>query len=165
MYSSFIEGMESINRKAKMCVNTVELMQVPEDIAEELEISTDEKVICIHRYQKVDDMIISCIHSYLIYPLCEQAMDKEKFERESMYQVLAERPESTVGHVERRIYAKSADKFLAKKLNVDKGAPLLLVTNKGLSKQTNQVVIFEQVFYIGQKNVLVVEYEMGKDLF
>lgn len=165
MYTSFIEGMRSVDRKPQMCVGSIKIISAPADIAEELGITAGEDVIYIHRYQKVEEDIISCITSYLPYPMCDQTMDKDRFPRESMYQILAERPDTKVRNVERRIYAQNTDTVKAKHLKISKGDPLLLVTNKGFSQKNGTPVIFEKVYYVGSKNVLVVEYEMGQERF
>lgn len=165
MYTSFIEGVESVDKKPQMCVEEINIVSATEDVAKELKIAVGEAVIFIHRYQKVDDCIFSSINSYLRYPLCTHAMSKEKFSHESMYQILAECPDTRVENVVRHIYAQGANSVEAKQLNISKGEPLLLVVNQGISQKSGEPVIAEWVYYLGSKNKLVVEYKMGMKNF
>ena len=160
MYASWVESAGLVNRKARMVVDAIEIVASGEEEAKALQIEQGTKVIRILRYQKVDETSTSFIVSYVRYPLCDQTLAAEKFEVMSMYQILAERPESSIGHVERRIYAEPAGKYIAGKLGITKSDPILLVVNRGQSRQTGECIIFERVYYVSSLNKLVVDYDM-----
>ena len=75
--------------------------------------------------------MISIIESYLRYPLCSQNLDADKYSHGSMYGILAENPQSEVGHIQRSIYAKNADADIATALGMKKGEAILQLVNQG----------------------------------
>ena len=161
MYNSYMESAGRTNRKATMFVVSIDIMIPPEHIKKELNLQDNEKVIKVYRYLKADDTITGCVESYLPYPLCDQTLDAKRFESNSMYLILSERPETEIKKVERHIHAEVAAAALAKELKIKKGDPVLYITNHGYSKENNKCIIYEEIHYIGSKNVLIVEYEMG----
>lgn len=165
MYSSFISGAQAEDKKAIMVVKSAQVIEATECIAKELEIKTGDQVLFIERFQKIEGEAFSYIKSYLRYPLCDQVLDTEKFERYSMYQILKSREETAVERVQRHIYARMPDSEVAELLNICEKDPLLIVYINGYSKKTKVPVIFEKVHYIGSKNKLIVEYEMDSDNF
>lgn len=163
MYSSFISGAQAVDKQAVMCVESAGIVKCSDKIARELGMETNTDILFVERFQKIDGEVFSYIRSYLPYPLCDQVLETEKFGKTSMYQILKERPESAVGHVERHIYAHLAEEDIAVLLKIEKGEPLLVVFNKGYSAKSGKPVIFEEVYYSGSKNKLVVDYDMDKD--
>lgn len=161
MYTSYMESVGKTNRKATMNVSSIEIIDVPENIAKELGIHSGDKIIKVCRFLKASDTITGFVESFLRYPLCDQTLDAKRFETHSMYLILSEKPETEIKKVDRHIFAKTADNNYAQILKMIKGDPILYVTNHGYSKQSNECIIYEQVYYNGNQNVLIVEYEMG----
>ena len=162
MYTSFFQEAQQMSMKPEMKVSSIEVVDVPPEHAEKGLWDGLQKLIHIRRHQVVDGGIISSISSYLPFPLCSQVMDAQKLERKSMYSILAEKPETAVGRVIRRISAHPANTAEAKCLQIHMNDALILVENKGFSIKTGQIVIFEHVRYVGSKNALILDYQLDE---
>ena len=162
MYNSYMESAGLTNRKATMSVVSIDIIEPTEHVKHELNLQEGTKVIKVCRHLKADEIITGYVESYLPYPLCDQTLEAKRFESNSMYLLLSERPETEIKKVERHIHAEVATASLAKILKIKKGDPVLYITNHGYSQMNNACIIYEDIHYIGNKNVLIVEYEMGK---
>lgn len=160
MYTSYMQDVQNLSMIPAMKVISVEVVPADERVSAGLLIQEGEKVICVKRKQMADNLMTSYIESYLVYPLCDQALEQDKFDRFSMYQILSEKEETTIGQVVRRISAYSADGTDAKLLEVKKGTAISLVVNQGFSVKTARPIIYEFVKYIGDKNVLILDYRL-----
>lgn len=126
----FIKKLESFNDqiiRSGMVPSTELLecktMKASDDIAKNLGLSLNEKVIFLHRKRLADGEPIVVIKTYLPYESCSFILSHD-LERESLYSILSETPETTVFRVERQVEAIEAKGEDVNLLNIKRGKPI-----------------------------------------
>ena len=95
-------------------------------VAEYLQISPGTKVIDINRLRFVEDAPIQLVNSYLPFDLCPKLSDVDLTDR-SLYEYLERECGVFIARGRRYIEAVAASEVEAKLLQIDRGAPLIML--------------------------------------
>lgn len=124
-------------------------------LAEKMGVSEGQKVIELIRVRSADGEPIAVVESWLPYDLCAFIME-EDLEQNSLYQILSQRPETTVVRVERVVEAKIVSREDSKLLNVEKGFPVQSFLNKAFADD-ERVIEYCSSRYRGDRNKFSIE--------
>lgn len=154
---SFIKKLESFNDEMKHIglVPSTELLKceivtASESVAKGLRINEKDQVIYLFRKRMADGEPIVTIQTYLPYPTCDFVLEHD-LEKERLYTILGEKPETTVYRVERRIEAVSAEKEDSELLKIEQGQPIQFFESTGYNV-FGDVIEFSLARYRGDRN-------------
>lgn len=94
-----------------------------EEVATALELSAGDEIIYLFRKRYADGEPIVTIETYLPFKNCSFIMGHD-LEKEALYEILAERSETKIQKVQRKIEAVEAGEEDVRLLNIEKGKPI-----------------------------------------
>lgn len=116
-----------------------------EDVAERLSIAPETTILAFERLRLVDDQIIGMERRFFT-PGISLDFPVDALDTESTHNLVQGYLKQDIGRMEVAIRAVSADKETAKKLNIDKGSPLLLRRHTMFSA-SEEIILFGEAFY------------------
>ena len=122
--TSFTEDMAGTSRKVETTVIAREVIDPPEDIADELGIAEGARVVRVKRLRRVNGVPALLNDSHLPYGLFP-SLDHEELVGGSLYRTLEERYDVRLRRADQRIRAVAAPKDVARLLEVPSRSPLL----------------------------------------
>lgn len=154
---SFIQALGSFNdqiRALGMNPSTelldFEIIQAPEEVAEHLKISCNDKVVYLHRKRFADNEPIVMVKTYLPYEKCKFVMDHDLV-AESLYPVLAMKEETTISKIRRFIEAVEAEDYEVENMFVRQGSATLKFISIGFNS-VDEPIEYSVARYRGDKN-------------
>jgi GntR family transcriptional regulator len=119
---------DMVERGHKIITQVLHQKTVPANnkVAKALEIEQGTEVIDIKRLRFVDDEPIVIVTSYLPNHLCPQLAETD-LTNKSLYRFLEQECGLVISHGRRTIEAVAADEFEAELLQINRGAPLILL--------------------------------------
>ena len=140
------KGMEASNQILKK-----ELLSPKQEIADELNITTDEKVILIERLNLADGDPLGFEESYIPYAICPELLDRE-VSNESIYNILLENGHKPTKATDKTEAELAGDREV-ELLNLEKGAAVLKNIRTTFSK--DRPIVFSYNYYRGDQFTLV----------
>jgi GntR family transcriptional regulator len=98
----------------------LEILSVPEYVAEILHLDPADKVIYIHRKRGVDQEPVVMVKTYLPYAKCSFVLNHD-LEKESLYQILENQDDTRIFRIKRLIEAVDAVAYDINHLNIKRG--------------------------------------------
>lgn len=121
---SFIQALGSFNDQIAELGRTpstelldFEVIIAPDEVAKELKLKSNEKVIYIHRKRFADEDPIVMVKTYLPFNKCKFVLNHD-LEKESLYPVLALQDDTQIYKIRRFIEAVEADDYDIENLNI-----------------------------------------------
>lgn len=124
--SNFDERVKKLGLKPETKILTLKVDSPTEDDINNLQIPKDEKVITLERLRKINKKPIVLIKSVIPYEKNKYILSKD-LNTESLYDLFENHPTSSLYKVQRRLYAKIANKNEAEILEVNPSTALLTV--------------------------------------
>ncbi len=107
---------------------SIDLIDPPVDVAEQLPLTTGLKVGCVSRIRLIDERPFAVTKEYIVLDGRQRNIGALKaFEGGSLYAFLKQSFGLPISHSHLRMSAVAADAAMAQKLKLRKGAPLLLM--------------------------------------
>lgn len=126
-----------------------------QEVLTAMELPQNSEVIKLSRLFFVDDEPHATVDSYLPCVFCETVLDRD-MERESLYQILSERPETKVMTVQRTLDAKIASHEDQNIIGLEKWTPMLYIITKAMNKD-GRVMEYGISHFRGDRNTFYVE--------
>jgi GntR family transcriptional regulator len=124
--TGFTDTMVEQDIPVRTNVLRMEIDAAPRTAARELRLPVDEPVITIDRLRFVFDEPILLVTSYLPYRLCPQLINDDLIEN-SLYSLLRGKYGFTIARARRYMEAVAANDMEARLLQLESGAPLMLI--------------------------------------
>jgi len=118
------------------------VMQPPPKAARELRIGSSEPVILLERRRSVLGELLLLVTSYLPEKLCPSLVG-EDFAKWSLYQVLREKYDMNIKNATRFMEAVPANEMEAELLDVEPGAPLMLIESTAYLEDGTPIEFFK----------------------
>jgi GntR family transcriptional regulator, N-acetylglucosamine utilization regulator len=122
----FYEDMAARGITVHTPICEMEVIRPSEPVAHELELGPDEPVIKIDRLRYIDDNPILIVTTYLPQAKCPGLL-QENLTNAGLYMLLEEKYGIKMFRAKRFVEAVAANEYEAEKLQVKRGAPLLLI--------------------------------------
>lgn len=114
---SFNDQIAQVGSKPHTDLLNFEVIDAPEEVAEELRVDVGSRVIFIHRRRYADNEPIVIVKTYLPYEKCKFVLEHD-LAKESLYPLLASNPETELYKIRRYIEAVEADEYDMEHLKV-----------------------------------------------
>jgi len=158
----FIQSIQSFDADVRSAggmpsteVLALEVMELPEEIAYQMSVAPNTKVIYLYRKRYADDEPIVRVETYLPYEQCSFVLGND-FSEKSLYEVLSERDETRVTHIIRTCEAHSANAEDAAILGVKRGRPIHYFISMGYNKN-EKLIEYSIAHYRGDQSKFRVE--------
>jgi len=164
----FIKRLETYNeqiRRLGMTPSTslldMEVITVPEDVAEVLKLKAGDKCILIVRKRFADKEPNVVVRTYLPYDRCSFVMQHD-LEKESLYEILSQREQTRVYHINRVMEALLSNEEDAHLLKINVGQPIHFFTSTGFNP-AGEPVEYSLARYRGDRNRFEVDLFYTKE--
>ena len=137
-FEPFYQQVHNAGKTAHTELLDLEVLSANEEQAGWLELTPGDKIIYLARRRFADDQPLVILRNYLPYSLCSFILSHD-FEKESLYEILSEKPDTAPLTVKNIISAEKATDKDAELLNTLSGNPLLAFST--ISRTKNQVLI------------------------
>ncbi len=127
-----------------------EVIEAPDEVAKELKLKSNEKVIYIHRKRFADEDPIVMVKTYLPYSKCKFVLNHD-LEKESLYPVLASHDATQIYKVRRYIEAVEADEYDIENLNITSDKAIQQFLSIGYNLY-NEPIEYSLARYRGDRN-------------
>lgn len=131
---SFQDQMERLGMTPSTQLMEMKREKANEMIAKALNIEEGEEVIYLFRKRFADGEPIVTIQTYLPYQKCSFVMN-HNLEKESLYEILAQKEETKILRVKRKIEAVEAEEEDVQFLNMEKGKPIQYFSTVGYTAE------------------------------
>lgn len=118
-----------------------EVIAASEKVARLLELDPGSQVIHLHRLRFVNDEPIQIVTSYLPYALCPLVATVD-FTSTSLYEYLEQQYGFGLVHARRSIEAVAANETEARLLDIERGAPLLMLDSVSFTRAQKPIEYF-----------------------
>lgn len=152
---SFDEDVLGANRVPSTEVLDLKTMELPEEVAFQMDLPTNTKAIYLYRKRYADADPIVRVMTYLPYEPCSFVLEHD-MNSESLYQVLSRREETRVTHIIRTCEARSANAEDAAVLCVKRGRPIHYFVSMGYNK-SGKLIEYSIARYRGDQSRFRVE--------
>ncbi len=129
-------GLKPVTRVLKQ-----EVIAANEKVARQLELEAGTQVIHLHRLRFINDEPIQLVTSYLPYALCPLVATVDFTDR-SLYEYLEQQYGLGLAHARRSIEAVAANEAESRLLDIERGAPLLMLDSISYSRDRVPVEYF-----------------------
>ncbi|WP_418232197.1 GntR family transcriptional regulator [Butyricicoccus sp.] len=153
----FIKRLESFNDQIARtgCKPSTELLELkvtemPKHMCNHFGLNTSEKFVYLYRRRLADDDPIVTVETYLPFDKCAFVLAHD-FEKESLYNVLAESGKARICRVTRILEAVGANTQDVDNLNVRRGKPIQLSTTIGYN-DAEEPIEYSVARYRGDRN-------------
>ncbi len=157
MNQDFIQQLESYRdqiRRSGMTPSSevleMKVIKAPPAVAENLNISTSDKVIFLYRRRFADAEPMVVIKTYLPYDKCGFVMERD-LNKDALYTVLKESDIAEIKYVNRVMEVALANKQDEELLNIKRGKPIQLITSIGYNAY-NCPIEYSVARYRGDRN-------------
>ncbi len=157
-FDSFHAQMEGVGMIPSTKVIKLGIVQVSPDIKKMLRIDESAQVIELVRVRYVNEEPSAYVKSYLPHSLCEFILS-EDLEKKSLFETLAQYPNTKVVQVDRIVEAVLANREDRKYLNIEKGFPIQSFINTAYSEK-NDVIEYCIAHYRGDINQFRVQIKV-----
>jgi GntR family transcriptional regulator len=147
--TGFVEDMAAIGMRPSAKLLGTGTISAGEEIARQLRLPIGTEVMRIKRVRMADNVSISLDETYLPLPLGLKVIEND-LEIYPIFSLLEEKYDTPLLEADYRIEAISADPFVAKMLEVEEKAPILLIERTSYSLD-QKPVDYEKLFYRGDK--------------
>ncbi|MDK2823907.1 MAG: GntR family transcriptional regulator [Clostridia bacterium] len=127
--TGFFEEIREKGMKPSAAILTIEEVEVTDELLEEvpeLKDFDEEKLVLIRKIQKMNDIPVVYLDSYWPFEV-GQELRKHDLTCRGMYEILQDSLGITLEKADQIITASLADEVVANALNIEKGAPLLVM--------------------------------------
>jgi GntR family transcriptional regulator len=139
--TGFYQDMTERGLKPLTRVLQQEVIPANEKIARQLEIPTGSPVVHLRRLRFVNDEPIQLVTSYLPYQVCPQVAGTN-FTSRSLYEFLENECGIKLGRARRYIEAVAANEAEARLLEIERGAPLLMLDSVSFTREGTAIEYF-----------------------
>ena len=153
--SGFYEDMVGKGLTPVTKVLTQEVQPANKKIANYLQIEPGDKVVVIERLRSVGSEPILLVTTYLPYDICPDLIG-EDLSTQSLYALLEKKHGLELSHGRRTIEAVAANQYEAQLLDVEEGAPLVLLDSVSYLRDGSPIEYFHAV-HRGDRSRFVVE--------
>jgi len=164
----FIKRLETYNeqiRRLGMTPSTklleMKIIPAPEDAAEVLKLKKDAKCILIERLRFADNEPNVVVRTYLSYDRCNFVMQHD-LGKESLYEILSQREQTRVYHINRIMESMLTSEEDAKLLKINMGQPIHFFTSTGFNP-AGEAVEYSHARYRGDRNRFEVDLFYSKE--
>lgn len=152
---SFDEDVRSAGRTPSTEVLGLEVVELPEEIAFQMNVAPGSKAVYLYRKRYADDEPIVRVETYLPYDSCNFILEHD-LSKESLYQVLSGKDSTRVTHVVRTCEARSANAEDVTVLGMKRGRPIHYFVTTGYNR-TNTLIEYSVARYRGDQSKFRVE--------
>lgn len=147
--TGFVEDMQALGLNASAEVRGIEDVKASDHIAANLGIAPGELVTKITRVRLAESVPVSFEYSFLPLELGRKVAE-ENLEVSPIFSLFEDKYGITLGEALYRIEAARAPRAVAEALDIERGAPVLVIERTTYSAG-GQPVDFEQMFYRGDR--------------
>jgi GntR family transcriptional regulator len=122
----FADSMIEQGYRVETKVLRMEIVPAPNTVARELRLRSDDAVIVIDRLRFILKERILLVTSYLPEKICPSLVN-EDLTHNSLYQLLGSKYDLKIARAKRFMEAVAANELEARLLNIEAGAPLMLI--------------------------------------
>lgn len=152
---SFDEDIRNAGRTPSTEVLSLEVVELPEEIAFQMDAPPGGKAIYLYRKRYADEDPIVRVETYLPYDACGFVLDHD-FSKESLYQVLSGQENTRVTHIVRTCEARSANAEDVAVLGLKRGRPIHYFISMGYN-QNGALIEYSIARYRGDQSKFRVE--------
>lgn len=146
----FDEDMIRAGKVPSTEVLALEIVQPPQEVAQQLELPADGKTIYLYRKRCADGIPVVRVETYLPYDRCAFVM-QHNFDRESLYQVLSLHDDTRITNITRICEARAANMEDANVLDTKRGKPIQYFLSKGYNRKGTPIE-YSVARYRGDQN-------------
>lgn len=150
----FTEEMEGIGGDVASRVLECEVILPPPDVREALRLGTDDLVIRIVRLRSTGSAPLLLETSSIPYARCP-GLEQEDLERQSLYGILEQRYGLHLHDARQTIEATAANAYESDLLNVDEGAPMLLLRGVASTADGEPIEWFKAIYRADRVRIAV----------
>lgn len=129
---SFNDQISQVGSKPHTELLDFKVIEASEEVAENLRLKSNEKVIYIHRRRYADDEPIVIVKTYLPYEKCKFVLDYDLAEK-SLYPILGSNPDTELHQIRRFIEAFEATEYDMKHLKINENKAIQQFISIGLN--------------------------------
>lgn len=130
---SYDEDVRAAGKIPSTEVLKLEVVNLPHEIAMEMDQKPGAKAIVLYRKRMVDDQPFVRVTTFLPYDSCSYLLDHD-FNKESLYEVMSSRPETHVVKIIRTCEARAANNQDSEVLGIKRGRPIHYFTSIGYNR-------------------------------
>jgi len=153
---SFTQEMEEMGYTPKTYAAKIHLIPAGERIARKLEVDEKEAVYCVERIRGTDEHIIVLFINYVKRELKLPLEDEMYFD--SLYRVIEENNPNRISKASEQFSALTANSEIAKKLQIQKGDPILLRERVSYD-ESGTIIEFSICYYIAERYQYTIDLE------
>lgn len=154
-FEPFYQQVEKTGKTASTELLDLKIINATEEQAVLLEMNPGDKLIYISRRRFADSVPVVLIENYLPYSMCSFILSHD-FEKESLHEILSQRPESMPYLVRNIISAEQSAQQDSELLNIPVGSPILSFQTISRTMD-NRLVDYAFSRYQGELNKYEVE--------
>jgi GntR family transcriptional regulator len=134
-----------------------EVIPVPHELVNVLEIESNEKVVLISRLRKVNKKPLCVVHNFLPYSNFSRLIE-ENVSKKSFLKIIEDRFGIFPSRAKQNVSASKSNEFEAKYLNIKKDDPVLVIERVYLTSSRSPIfftkMVFRRDFYSYKSNLM-----------
>ena len=156
---SFHDQIERLGMKPSTQLIELEQRKADREVAEALGIAEGDEVIYLFRKRFADENPVVTIQTYLPYDKCSFIMEHD-LQKDALYEILAQKKETKIHKVKRRIEAVEAEEGDMRLLDMEQGKPVQFFTSIGYTYE-DVALEYSKARYRGDRSFFEITIATG----